>query len=157
MPQLETLGNVLTCALVIAAVLIVPVKLARVWLPVLRAKVMSREKSGAPSIADTSAVHVPIPNTDTGVSTVPETDDIINDRWPAGISTRDPDHVIITYLAVQKRSDGSYRFSANEIYTLVKHAPRADVLRQIKEIREGPPKATYREYTPEEQAVLANS
>lgn len=41
MSQLQTLGDVLTCGLVLAAVLIVPFKLARMWGPVLRARLMS--------------------------------------------------------------------------------------------------------------------
>jgi hypothetical protein len=49
-------------------------------------------------------------------------------------------------LATQKGEDGAkYRFSANQIYELVK-GPRADVLDQVRAVRAGPPAPYVREH-----------
>jgi hypothetical protein len=120
---------------------------------VARLFIMSRPHKEEPVSSDTSAVHVPVPSTDTSGGTAPEARDISGDRWPMSVTTRDTDQVIVTYLAAQKRPDGKYRFSANEIYTLVK-GPRAEVLAQVRAIREGPPEPVYAKYPP--QFVAAN-
>ncbi len=159
MLHLETLGNVLTCGLALVAVFVVPIKLARVWWPVVWARVapflMSRSRGDTSRATDTEAVHVPVLSTDTSASTTPPALDITDDSDLPRVSTRHSDQTIVIYLAAQRGEDGAkYRFSANQIYELVK-GPRADVLRQIKEVREGPAEPVYRQYTADEQAVLA--
>jgi hypothetical protein len=100
-----------------------------------------------PAVADTSAVHVPVPRTDTGARTTPPALDITNDTNPAPrIGRRLRDDEIIAMLALQKGEDGGkYRFSANQIYELVK-GPRAEVLDQIRALRDGPPAPQVREH-----------
>src|SRR4051794_20207899 len=123
MLHLETLGNVLTCGLTIVAVIFVPIKLARVWWPVLWARVapflMSRSRGNTPRAADTSAVHVLVPRTDTSAGTTAPTLDITDDPDLPRVSTRHSDRAIVIYLAAQRGEDGAkYRFSANQIYEL---------------------------------------
>jgi hypothetical protein len=70
----------------------------------------------------------------------------------------------IAVLAVQRKEDGSYRHSANEIAALM-HGTRADVLDQIRAIRGAAPavtpsvsppihKAQYRPLTPDSRPAL---
>ncbi len=62
------------------------------------------------------------------------------------VGRRLSDDAIVAMLATQKGEDGAkYRFSANQIYDLVK-GPRADVLAQIKVIRDGPAAPQVREH-----------
>lgn len=148
--MLDTLGDVVTCALAIVAVAVVPLAIVRAWWPevkrvggniyyaLLDLFIMSPVWEDTPRAADTSAVHVPVPSTDTSASTTPEEDDIT--EMPR-IGRRLSDTEIIVLLALQKGEDGTkYRFSANQIYELVK-GPRAEVLAQIRAIRDGPPAA----------------
>src|SRR5262245_30378584 len=63
--MLQTLGDVITCVLVLASLAVVPYKLARVWLaPQLKSLaalfIMSRPIEDASGESDTSAVHVPV-------------------------------------------------------------------------------------------------
>lgn len=151
--MLDTLGEVVTCVVAIAAVLIVPAAIARVWWPdvkrvatntigaVVDMFVMSTPKFSTPRTTDTTAVHVPVPRTSTSASTTPETRDITDNYEMPRVGRRLSDPDIVVLLALQKGEDGArYRFSANQIYELVK-GPRADVLSQIRAVREGPPAA----------------
>ena len=88
------------------------------WNGVVNRRSITSSNAGTPVTApDTTAVL----GTDTNGGTRTSTHD---DRWPTNVSTRDSDETIVTYLAAQRGEDGAgYRFSANEIYTLVKRAP----------------------------------
>jgi hypothetical protein len=113
---------------------------------VARLFIMSRSTEGRPRAADTDAVHVPVPSTDTSADTEEDGRDITDDWEMPRVGRRLSDDEIITLLATQKGVDGArYRFSANQIYELVK-GPRAEVLAQIREVREGPPAPQVREY-----------
>lgn len=156
--MLDTLGEVVTCALAIVAVAVVPLAIARVWWPeVKRAFVnittmlvdtflMSTPKEETRRAVDTTAVHVPVPRTSTSASTTPETRDITDNYEMPRVGRRLSDPDIVVLLALQKGEDGSrYRFSANQIYELVK-GPRAEVLDQIRAVRAGVPAPQVREH-----------
>jgi hypothetical protein len=81
----NTLGDVVTCVLVVAGVIIIPVAIARAWWPDLRAQlaalfIMSREAKVSICPVDTDAVPVPVLGTDTMASTSAEVDDI-SEEW----------------------------------------------------------------------------
>jgi hypothetical protein len=101
---------------------------------VARLFIMSRPMQERPHASDTDAVHVPVPSTDTSADT--------EEDWEMPrVGRRLSDGEIIAMLATQKGVDGArYRFSANQIYELVK-GPRAAVLAQIRAVRESPPAA----------------
>jgi hypothetical protein len=154
----DTLGEVVTLVLAIVAVLVVPAAIARAWWPeVKRAAtntigavvdlfVMSPERTDTARAADTDAIHVPVLSTETSAGTAEVERDITPDHEMPRISRRLSDAEIVAVLALQKGSDGArYRFSANQIYELVK-GPRAEVLAQIRAIREGPPAPQVREH-----------
>lgn len=84
----------------------------------------------------TDSVYIPVNRT--GMDSGMEDEDYEMPR--VGRALSDPEIVIL--LASQKRA-GKYRFSANDIYTLVK-GDRNNVLRQVRELREGLPKAEFR-------------
>lgn len=108
--------------------------------------VMSRPTEDAPSETDTEAVHVPVLSTDTSASTAEDEHDISDDYEMPRIGRRLSDTEITTLLALQKGVDGAkHRFSANQIYDLVK-GPRAEVLAQIRAVREGPPAPQVRDH-----------
>jgi len=100
---------------------------------------------------DTRAVHVPVPGIDTRAGTTLPARDITEDAEMPRVGRRLSDDAIVAMLATQKGEDGAkYRFSANQIYELVK-GPRAEVLDRIRTIREGPVAPQVREH----QARLA--
>jgi hypothetical protein len=144
--MLQTLGDVITCALAIAAVVLVPAATIRAWWPEVSAQIgrliMSRPGETHARAADTEAVHVPVLSTETTASAAAGALDISDDFEMPRVGRRLSDGEIVTMLAAQKRADGKYRFSANEIYGLVK-GPRAEVLTQIREIRDGPGEPVY--------------
>lgn len=147
--MLDTLGNVVTCAVAIIAVIVVPIGIARVWWPEVRRGLgglrtyladtflMSTPMEETQSFADTSAVHVPVPSTDTKTDTT-----------PIGLTTKPTRNEIIITLAMLRGDDNKHLFSANAIYELVK-GPRAETMNLIREVREGPAPAVYREYPPQ--------
>lgn len=149
--MLNTLGDVVTCALVVAALAIVPYKLARVWLaPQLRRLagmfLMSRPEKVAPHAADMDAVYIPVSHTGMNAHTTAEARDITGDYEMPRIGRRLSDDEIIALLATQKGVDGAkYRFSANEIALLMK-GDRNTRLDQIRAVREGPPAPQVREH-----------
>lgn len=156
---METLGDMITLLLVVAALIVVPYKLARVWVfpharQLLALFIMSRneEKEGAPEVIPERYM-VPVPSTDTSASTnesVPpkETTEETEEAWELPrVSRYLDDKSIVVMLATQKKG-GKYRFGANEIYNLVKGS-RGDVLAIIRQVREAP--ADYPERTPEQQ------
>lgn len=101
----------------------------------------SKPRTVAVSAPDIEAVYIPVSHTDMD-------DDI--DEMPR-IGRRLSDTEVVILLAAQRRIDGKQRFSANQIYALV-GGDRNTVMRQIKELREGPNPAEYRPITPEQQA-----
>jgi hypothetical protein len=156
--MLDTLGEVVTLVLAIVAVIVVPAAIARAWWSEIKRAatntigavvdmfVMTTPAEQSPRATDTSAVHVPVLSTDTGASTAEVEHDITPDHEMPRIGRRLSDAEIVAVLALQKGSDGArYRFSANQIYELVK-GPRAEVLAQIRAIREGPPAPQVREH-----------
>jgi len=68
------------------------------------------------------------------------------------ISRRLSDTEVVTLLAVQRAPGGRHRFSANQIAQLV-GGTRADVLAQVRAIRDTTPPAEYRAISPEQKAV----
>lgn len=142
--MLDTLGDVVMCFLVVAAVIIVPAAIARAWWPVLKREVvglfiMSREAETPTEKTGMDLVCIPVSHTsmDGGME-----DDFEMPR----IGRRLSDEEIITVLATQKGIDGAkYRFTANEIALLLK-GDRNTRLDQIRAVREGPPAPQVREH-----------
>jgi hypothetical protein len=103
----------------------------------------SREETHAPE-SRPALVHVPVPSISTDpppAKVVPADTDAANadtDPWAMPPASRHlSNEQIIIFLAAQKLPNGKWRFSANDIYELVK-GPRADVLKMIRELREPP-------------------
>lgn len=144
MDRLQTLGDVVTCGLAIFAAIFVPWAILRARAPQISAAIttfiMSRRQVEPIEKADTGAVHVPVPSTDTSDDTA----------WEMPRTSRhNTDAERIVYLAAQLESDGKYRFSANKIADFM-GGTRADVLEQVKAVRTSP---TYQPLTPEKQPV----
>lgn len=149
--MLDTLGEAVTVALAIVAVLIVPAAIIRAWWPeVKRAAtntigavvdlfLMSPQQEAPPRATDMEAVYIPVSHTSMDEQT---TDDYAMPR----IGRRLSDGEIVALLALQKGEDGArYRFSANEIAALMK-GDRNTRLAEIRAIREGPPVPQVREH-----------
>ncbi len=121
--------------------------------------IMSRRASRAAADAGTRSVHVPVASTSTderaAIVALPapaDTDALDDGTETPRISRRLSDAEIVTVLAVQRAPGGRYRFSANQITQLVGGA-RADVLAQVRAIRDNAPPVEYRPVTPEQAAV----
>lgn len=148
---MDTLGDVIMLVLIVAALAVVPYKLAKVWIvpPVKRLIglfVMSTPAESSPRAADMDAVYIPVPHTSMDDHTSVEARDITDDYDMPRIGRRLNDGEIIALLATQKGVDGArYRFSANEIAALVK-GDRNTVLAQIRDIRAAPPAPHVREH-----------
>lgn len=69
------------------------------------------------------------------------------------LSRHNTNRELIIYLALQVGPDGKQRFSANDICSLMKKLPRADVLATVRQVRERP--AAYPPATPEQEATRA--
>lgn len=99
----------------------------------------------------TPLVHVPVPRT----STAPDAAEVVRADTDAEntafelprISRHNTDREVVVYLAVQLRTDGKPRYSANKIYDLV-GGSRADVLKIVADVRST---ATYRPLTEAQQ------
>lgn len=123
----------------------------RLWATIIQVayqfSYVAQPEESTPQKPDTKAVHVPVPGTDTSASTSPKEGDITgDDDYMPRVGRRLSDDAIVVMLATQKGEDGAkYRFSANQIYELVK-GPRAEVLAQIRDIRDGPPAPQVREH-----------
>lgn len=141
MDRLQTLGDVVTCGMAIFAAIFVPWAIFRARAPQISAAItafiMSRRQVEPIEKTLVVPVHVPVAPTSTEGWEMPR------------ISRHNTDAERIVYLAAQLEPDGKYRFSANEICTLMK-TPRADVLEQVKAVRTSP---TYQPLTPEKQPV----
>jgi hypothetical protein len=106
--------------------------------------IMSPVGRDTPRASDMEAVSIPVSHTDMEAHTTPEARDITDDWEMPRISRTLNDQELITMLALQ-RKDGKYRSSANKIAEYV-GGDRNTVLRQIREVREGPPAPQVREY-----------
>ena len=135
--------------------------------PRRRHPIMSHPATTHPSDSARGVVHVPVPGTgaDTAAGAVvptvhttekPDTNaaDGGTDWEMPRISRRLSDRDLIVLLAMQKTDAGKDRFSANDIYGLVK-GPRAEVLRIVRELRQ-PSEPQYRPY-PNELAKFAEA
>ncbi|HWP90065.1 MAG TPA: hypothetical protein VNM70_19450 [Burkholderiales bacterium] len=121
---MQTLGDVITAMLILAALIVVPYKIVKAWLwPVARDSLMSRSANRAPEKTDIDAVSVPVPDTS-----------IIPDSMPR-VSAYLTDEEWLILLARQKLRDGKYRLSANEVYRIV-GGNRNDVLGIVRQLRE---------------------
>ncbi len=131
--MLNTLGEVVTCLVALAAVILVPAGIIRAWFPVIReriaAVIMSRQEH-APIIqkADMSAVSIPVlePPDDTGI-----------DWQMPRVSAYLSDNELVVMLARQKLKDGKYRFSANKIVDTM-GLNRNEVLEVVRQVRAVP-------------------
>jgi hypothetical protein len=108
------------------------------WVAVRLRVIMSRSGEASAPAADTSAVHVSIPRSDTPTDT--NDDDDIMPR----IGRRLSDTEIVAMLAVQRGKDNKWRFSANQIAALV-GGSHNDVMAQIRALRSGPVEPVYPE------------
>ena len=98
--------------------------------------IMPSRPTSAPIARDMDLVSIPVRHTSMDAHTTGDDHEMPR----IGRALSDPDIVIL--LAAQKRA-GKFRFSANQIHTLV-GGDRNIVLRQVREIREGLPKAEFR-------------
>lgn len=149
MPPQEPNGLLLFGLCFLAAAALIGLFKLNHWLhtrsPTPRHYVASADQP-SPQKADTKAVHVPVPAPPPTPGTGRSMLDITEDEDLPRVGRRLSDDSIIAVLATQKGEDGAkYRFSANQIYDLVK-GPRADVLAQVKAIRDGPPAPYVREH-----------
>jgi hypothetical protein len=104
--------------------------------------IMSRSEEETRRAPDMDAVCIPVSHTSMDDHTTAEADDITYEM--PRISRSLSDQELITMLALQ-RKDGKYRSSANKIAEYV-GGDRNTVLRQIREVREGPPALQVREH-----------
>lgn len=130
--MLNTLGEVITCALAIVAVLVVPAAIIRAWFPVIRERVggiiMSRSQNALMRKSDIEAVSIPVPDTSTVTG--------IDDQMPR-ISAYLTDNEFLVFLTRQKLRDGKYRLSANKVYEVV-GGNRNTVLDIVRQVRDAP-------------------
>jgi hypothetical protein len=130
--MLNTLGEVITCAIALIAVLVVPAAIIRAWFPVIRAHIadmlMSRSQDARAQQADIEAVSIPV--SDTSIN------DGIDWQMPR-VSAYLTDNEFLIFLARQKRRDGKYRLSANDVYKAV-GGNRNDVLDIVRQVRAAP-------------------
>ena len=130
--MLDTLGEVVTCALAIIAVLVVPAAIIRAWFPVIRERIggmiMSRQ-ARAPVIQSIDIAGI-VPVKDTGIASG------IDWQMPR-VSAYLTDNELVVLLARQKLRDGKYRFSANKIVDTL-GGNRNDVLEVVRQVRAAP-------------------
>jgi len=145
---MNTLGDLIMAGLIIAAVAIVPYKIAKAWLwPIVRPAfvslfsgptvnhsgdrapvVMSRSEKAPPETSDMRAVSIPVPDTSINADT----------PWQMPrVSAYLSENELTVLLARQKKKDGKHRFSANEIFTIM-GGNRNEVLKLVREVRETP-------------------
>jgi hypothetical protein len=155
-------ANTLVTFLIVGAVIFVVV-FDKVKV-LIRNLLMSSGDTGVDAATGTQVVHVPVPSTSTAAGTTserasgtginkPDTNaaEAGTEGWEAPrLSLRPTDQEMIAYLAVVRGKDGKHRYSANAIHDLV-GGSRADVLAQIKAIREGTP-AVFAPLTDEQSA-----
>ncbi len=108
--MINTLGEVVTCLVALAAAILVPAAVIRAWFPVVREKLAavimsSRESAPIARRTDIAGI-VPVlePPIDTGM-----------DWQMPRISAYLSDTELTVFLARQKLRDGKHRFSANKI------------------------------------------
>jgi hypothetical protein len=123
-----------------------------------RDEIMASAGAAPPADPPAQVVHVPVAATGTEASgTAPPDRDSPDTTAAEGgfemprLSRHNRDRERIIYLATQLKPDGKHRFSANEICTLMKGNPRADVLKLVRELRE--PKPEYRPLTHGQQEL----
>lgn len=132
---MQTLGDVITWGLALAALIVVPYKLAKVWLwPVVKQffvrspDVMSRSEKLSLQKTDAGLILVPVPGTSIEDGT---------DWQMPRISAYLTDNEFTIFLARQKLRDGKYRLSANKIHDAV-GGNRNDVLEIVRQVRAVP-------------------
>lgn len=147
--MIQTLGDIVTAILIVGGLTVVPYKLAKAWVwPHVRSFIMSCMTGVVP--------HEPVrtsaepPDTD-AVRTSTLEDDRTTSEAPT-ISHKMSDVDLIAVLTVQKDERGGYRFSANKIADFV-GGTRADVLAQIRVIREPSPPVQYQPLNDQRQPV----
>lgn len=126
---MQTLGDVITAGLILAALIVVPYKLAKAWVwPYVRPLIMSRVASAPLQKTDIEAVSIPV--SDTSITTG------IDEQMPR-ISAYLTDNEFLIFLVRQKLRDGKYRLSANDVYKVI-GGNRNEVLDLIRQIRDVP-------------------
>ena len=138
---MQTLGDVVTAGLILAALIVVPYKIAKAWLwPYLKPMIMSRLAKTPPQKTDMEAVCIPVEQTDMS--------DGMDWKMPR-ISAYLTDQEFLVFLARQKLRDGKYRLSANKIVDAVggDRNKTLDVVRQVRAAPEFP------ELSPEQNRV----
>lgn len=129
---MQTLGDVITALIILAALIVVPYKLAKAWLwPYVQPLIMSRLGWAPKEKGGEKAVHVPIQGTAVVSAKPPSDRNIIIDAW-------------IVALADARDEKGGDLFSANDIFKAV-GGHRAAVLARVKAIRSGVPPAQFRQ------------
>lgn len=141
----ETLGDVVTVLLIAAALIVVPYKLTKAWIWPL---IMSR----VTSVVAIEPVRIAAEPPDTNAMRTSTPEDDRTTLEPPIISHKMTDVELIAVLTVQKDERGSYRFSANKIADFV-GGTRADVLAEIKAIRNPSLPAQYQPLNDQRQPV----
>lgn len=134
--MLNTLGEVVTCAIAIVAVLVVPAAIIRAWFPVIRERVAGMIMSRSQNVPMRTSYEPTEPMAvlvDTHQPELEEPDE--NEPAPEPVYLRQLPRVhLIVLLAVQRKEEGSYLFSANEITSFV-GGTAAPVKKLIAEVR----------------------
>lgn len=126
---MQTLGDVVTAGLILAALIVVPYKVVKAWLwPYIKSVIMSRLANETTKKTDIEAVSIPVSDTSIEAG--------IDEQMPRVTAYLTDDEFLI-FLARQKLRDGKYRLSANDIYKVV-GGNRNEVLDTVRQVRDVP-------------------
>jgi hypothetical protein len=130
---MQTLGDVITALIILAALIVVPYKLAKAWLwPYVKPLIMSRFEHATVRTSREPAEPIAV-FADTHHLELEEPGE--NEPAPEPIRLRQlPRADLIILLAVQRKEEGGYLFSANQITAFV-GGTAAPVKALIAEIR----------------------
>lgn len=100
-------------------------------------------------------VYIPVSHTDMPSTDMDAPKADIGAKWPSmpRLSRDITDSDMVVFLAVVRNADGKYRYSANDIFSLVK-GDRNTVLAKVREIRNVPQPAEFRTLDTHQQPVL---
>lgn len=128
---MHTLGDVITVAIALAALIIVPYKIVKAW--VSKPRVMSHSAQNAARTSYEPTEPIPVRWQQNQPEPAEPAQIEPGEEKPSLYRLTRQEEIAI--LAVQRNEDGSYRHSANAITTFV-GGTAADVKRQIAEIRD---------------------
>ena len=111
---MQTLGDVVMTGLIFAALIVVPYKIAKAWVwPMIMSRRAQTSYRTTCEPAEPIAVLQPTPHVEPAEPAAIE-------PMPEPIRLRQlPRHDLIVLLAVQRKEDGDYLFSSNQITTFV--------------------------------------